>query len=942
MENTEKERVTLPEEAIYKKSREEILADYQVDSERGLEPAEAAKRLAEYGKNRLEEEKKVPLWQKLLDQFKDFMIIILIVAALISGVLGEWVDALLILGIVILNAILGVVQEGRAEKAIEALQKMSAPSARILRGGQQSMIPAEEIVPGDIVILEAGDIVPADLRLLKSSNLKAEESSLTGESVPVEKDAEFSTTEDIGLGDRVNLLFSGTSVTYGTGTGVVTGTGANTEVGKIADRLRGIKSEETPLQVSLNQLGKMLGIVCIIVCVIVFVVGLIQGGEALKLFLTSISLAVAAIPEGLPAVVTIVLALGMNRMASENAIVKRLLAVETLGSIDTICSDKTGTLTQNEMTVTRVYTGDELHIVEGTGYEPKGAVVYANGEENADRKTLDRLYQAAVLCNEAELVQEEEGWSILGDPTEGALLTLAAKEGVTREQLKEQYRYEGDLPFDSTRKRMSVFYSGFEEGYVSLTKGAPDLMLALCDSELRRGETVELTAERRQEILAVNSQMARGALRVLAYAYKVHPDGKFENPEEKMTFIGLTGMIDPARPEARDAIQVCIGAGIRCVMITGDYAETALAIAKDLHIAAEGSKVVSGTELDNMSDEELKAICDEVSVYARVSPEHKVRIVSALRERGHSASMTGDGVNDAPALKQADIGVAMGITGTEVAKGSADMILTDDNFATIVSAVREGRIIYKNIRKFVGFLLSCNVGEILVIFLTNILLGPNYTPLLPIQLLWLNLVTDSFPALALGQEKGEADIMNEKPRSRDERIINNDMIWSIVVQAVAIFLTVFVAFQVGRFFYPDYVINEAGEYLNAAGQTTEKAEEIALIREFHFTAADHGSPSDGARTFSFLTLITAELFRAFSSRSEKRSVFKLGLFTNRSMNKSIVLAFALMLVILYVPGLNGLFHIVHPSLRDWGLIIPLALFPFVCGELYKVIRHRND
>lgn len=919
---------------LYRLPVETITERLSADAENGLSQAEAEKRLEQYGHNKLEEEKRVPLWQKFLLQFKDFMILILIIAAVVSGALGEVADALIILGIVVVNAILGVIQEGRAEKAIAALQKMSAPSARVLRDGSQKMLPAEELVPGDVVILDAGDIVPADIRLLRSSNLKAEESSLTGESVPVEKDARFTAEGDLGIGDRSNMIFSGTSLTYGNAMGLVVATGAATEVGHIADRLKGIEREETPLQISLNQLGKILGAICLAVCALVFIVGLLQGGEPLKLFLTAISLAVAAIPEGLPAVVTIVLALGMNRMAEEHAIVKRLLAVETLGSIDTICSDKTGTLTQNEMTVTHIYAGKTRYHVYGRGYAPEGEIM-CEEDDAEDAKTLERLLSIAVLCNDAELTQKEDGlWGILGDPTEGALLTAAAKRDMMREMIINAHNRLGDMPFDSERKMMSVFYDGFEEGALSLTKGAPDLLLAKCKDRMVEGKVVPLTEADREEILAQNSAMAKEALRVLAFAYKHHGDENFDSAEQDMVFVGLTGMIDPSRPEARDAIAVCHKAGIRCVMITGDYAETALAIAKDLKLAKEGDSVLTGQMLDKMSDEELENVCEEVPVYARVSPEHKVKIVSALKKRGHAASMTGDGVNDAPALKQADIGVAMGITGTEVAKGSADMILTDDNFATIVSAVREGRIIYSNIRKFVSFLLSCNVGEILVIFFTNLLLGPTYAPLLPIQLLWLNLVTDSFPALALGQEKGEADIMEQPPRDRKERIINKEMVGAILVQAIAIFIAVFIAFQFGRYFYPDFHTVDHEVIVDAQGNPE-------LIEQFHFFAAEHGAPSTGARTFAFLTLITAELIRAFSCRSERHSVFKLGLFTNKTMNKSIIVAFALMLLVVFVPTLNELFHTIRPNLRDCLIMLGLAFIPFAAGELYKLIVHRN-
>ncbi len=929
----DKQGPNLSKQDLYQRTREDLVSSLQTDIEHGLSSQEAKARLEKFGPNKLAEEKAIPVWQKFINQFKDVLIIILIIAAIISGAMGELADAIIILAIVVVNAILGVVQEGRAEKAIAALQKISAPEARVLRDGKQVMLATEDLVVGDIILLEAGDIVPADTRLLQSSNLKVEEASLTGESVPVEKDAEMIADGELGIGDRHNMLFSSTSVTYGNGRGLVVATGGDTEVGNIAASLQSIEQEATPLQVSLNHLGKVLGIIVVFVCIIVFAVGLLQGGDPIRLFMTAVSLAVAAIPEGLPAVVTIVLALGMNRMAAQNAIVKRLLAVETLGSIDTICSDKTGTLTQNAMTVVELYTGKSRYEVSGSGYAPTGEITCA-GDSSEDPQSLSRLLEIAALCNDAELREAETGWDILGDPTEGALLTLAAKGDKTRENLRSEHEFQGDLPFDSDRKAMSVFYADFPEGHLSLTKGAPDILLGQCTHELVNGEVMELTSSRRQEILAENSRMAKKALRVLAFAYKVSPDGSYDQPEQGMTFVGLTGMIDPPRDEVRDAIGVCHQAGIRVVMITGDYAETALAIAESLHIAKAGDRVVTGQELERLSDQDLEDLVDQVSVFARVSPEHKVRIVRALKNKGHAASMTGDGVNDAPALKLADIGVAMGITGTEVAKSSSDMILTDDNFATIVSAVREGRIIYSNIRKFVSFLLSCNVGEILVVFITNLLLGPAYSPLLPIQLLWLNLVTDSFPALALGQEKGEDDIMQIPPRNREEKIINGPMVRSMLVQAVAIFVAVFVAFQLGRYFYPDYLTADGEVLLDAAGQPQ-------LYETFDFYAHPDAIPSDGARTFAFATLIFAELIRAFSCRSEHQSVFSLGFLSNATMNRAVLLSLALTLIVLYLPFANTLFHTIHPTGTDLLIMFGLSLIPFIIGESYKRFKYKH-
>lgn len=929
--------VKLSSDEMYLGTSTEMLNRFSVDSGTGLNDAAVAERIAAYGANKLEDEKRESLLSKLLNQFKDYMVLILIAAAVVSGALGDWIEAVVIIAIVVVNAILGVYQEGQAEKAIEALQKMSSPQARVLRNGKQALVDSKALVPGDIVILEAGDVVPADLRLLESSNLKAEEASLTGESVPVEKDADFIASGKVGIGDRVNMLFSSTSVTYGRGKAVVVGTAHNTEIGHIATRLQGIKEDPTPLQQNLNQLGKILGTLCLAVCAVVFVVGVMRGGELLDMFMTAVSLAVAAIPEGLQVVVTIVLALGMKRMADKNAIVKRLLAVETLGSVDVICSDKTGTLTQNEMTVKRIYVGKDIFEIGGVGYEPDGQIELNGSPVSQNPPILQRLFEVATLCNDAEISPREDGsFQMLGDPTEGAMLTVAAKGGVTRESLSSSYPKTGDLPFDSERKMMSVFHKGFPEAPVlSLTKGAPDLILGRCVDEMTPQGTIPLTDERRKEILAANTAFATTALRVLAFAYKKHQDTNPAEAESEMTFVGLMGMIDPARPEARDAIALCTRAGIRAVMITGDHKDTAVAIAKDLGLMREGDSVFSGNEIDEMSEEDLRREVDRTAVFARVSPEHKVRIVSALRDNGHIASMTGDGVNDAPALKQADIGVAMGITGTEVSKGAASMILTDDNFATIVAAVKEGRVIFANIRKFVSFLLSCNVGEIFVIFFSTLILGPNYAPLSAIQLLWLNLVTDSFPALALGQEKAEVDIMDRPPRRRSENIINRDMIWTIVVQATAIFVSVFAAFQIGRLLYPDVMASA----ITSSRDVITDAQFLAPA--FTFLPMGGFIPSHGARTFAFVTLICAELLRAYSSRSDRHSVFKLGLFSNKSMVQATLVSFFLLMLVVYVPFLDIIFETIPLRLLDWAIIIPLALLPFIVGEFFKVIYYRG-
>lgn len=943
-----------PEGRHYLGSLEKVIKEFEAEPSTGLSASEVQSRLEEYGPNKLKEEKKIPVWRKFLEQFKDVMVAILLVAAVISGfVLNDWFEAAIIMAIVLVNAVLGVVQEGRAEEAVEALQSMSAPLARVLRDGKQQEVKAEAIVPGDILILEAGDIIPADSRIIEGTNLKAEEAALTGESVPVDKDASFITDESIGIGDRENMLFQSTSVTYGRGKAMVVATGEQTEMGKIAGSLSSMEQELTPLQQNINALGKVLAVFMLAVVAITFVVGILQGGDILDMFMISVSLAVAAIPEGLSAVITIVLALGMNRMASENAIVKRLLAVETLGSVNVICSDKTGTLTQNEMTVTRIYAGDRKFEVSGSGYKPEGVIKYEDGEEVAEDSVLERLLTIGALCNEAELREVSAGiWDILGDPTEGAMLTVAGKAGITREQMAKEMPRLGDLPFDSDRKMMSVFHKNSDGTPLSLTKGAPDIIIDRCNSELTTEGVRPLTAERKEEILAQNSAYAQTALRVLAFAYSVHEDEDFSDAEEDLIYVGLMGMIDPPREEARLAIAECHSAGIRAVMITGDYRETAVAIAKDLKLMQDGQGVLTGNELETMSDEELRKVVGTIAVYARVSPEHKTRIVEALQAEGNIVSMTGDGVNDAPALKRADIGVAMGITGTEVSKSAADMILTDDSFATIVSAVEEGRIIYANIRKFVGFLLSCNVGEILVIFLTMLIMGPQMIPLQPVQLLWLNLITDSFPALALGQEAGEPDIMDRKPRSKRDRILDKEMILSIAVQAVAIFIAVFIAFNLGLNRYgaidldaPSgqsefYVVEDSTNnviheetgtvYLSSENFTTESGEQ----RSF--------GPSAGALTYAFITLIMCELLRAYSSRSEHYSVFRIGLFSNKNMLKATAISLALTLAVIYIPFLQPFFQTISLGLNDWLPILGLALIPFVIGELFKLIYHRGD
>lgn len=894
----------------YQKSTDEVVSTLNTDLESGLNTTEVESNLAKYGANELTEQKGKSFLSKVKDQFSDFLVLILIGAALVSIFVGEVQDAVVILAIVIVNAFLGLYQEGRAQKSLDALKKMASPNAKVVRNGRTEVIPSGNLVPGDLVLLDAGDIIPADLRLVESSNLKIEEASLTGESVPVEKKSNSHFETDISLGDRLNMAYMSTIVTYGRGKGIVVGTGHDTEIGKIATMIQTFEEETTPLQKKLNQLGKFLGITTIIVCLAVFGIGMLQGREILEMFMVSISLAVAAIPEGLPAIVTIVLAIGMNKMVKRNAIVKKLLAVETLGTTTVICSDKTGTLTQNEMTVVKVYTDGKILDITGGGYDPVGEFKHNNEAiDTSSIGDLETLLSISILTNDSNLEKSDDVYKIIGDPTEGALVTLAGKANIKKNEINKTYPRIEEIPFDSERKMMTTFHKNYiPEKIVSFTKGAPDIIIDRCSHISINDKVVPLTAELKSEVLSVNSKFSKNALRVLAFAYKEYDnlpeDISPDNNEMNMIFVGLTGMIDPPRTEAKEAIKLCKQAGIKTVMITGDFKDTAFAIAKELGMAETEDEAMMGDELNKVSDEELREIVKRVKVYARVSPEHKVRIISALKANGDVTAMTGDGVNDALALKRADIGISMGITGTDVAKNTAEMILTDDNFASIVSAVEEGRIIYSNIRKFVFFLLSCNIGEILLVFVSILLKWP--VPLLPIQLLWLNLVTDSFPALALGVEKGDPDIMNEKPRSSDEPILDKPMIFGIMFQSIAIAASSLLAYKWG---------------LDTYGTT-----EAGLIQ---------------ARTIAFTTLILAELLRAYSSRSDKFSLFKIGFFTNKTMVYATLFSFALLIGVLYIPFLQPIFSTYALGLLEWEIVLTYAFIPLVAGELYKTIFRRK-
>lgn len=877
----------------------------QTHLSKGLTAEEVRARLEKYGPNELQERKGPTFWQMVLAQLRDFLVIILIVASVISMVLGEFIDAGVIMAIVILNAVIGVVQESKAEKALAALKKMAAPMAKAIRDGHVLDVPSRELVPGDLVLLETGHYVPADMRLVEAVNLKIEEASLTGESVPVEKDAEVVLSPEATVGDRRNCGFMSTMVTYGRGKGIVTGTGMQTQIGKIAQMIQEVEEEPTPLQKKLEELGKALGIIALSICAVVFALGVYRGEHILEMFMVAVSLAIAAVPEGLPAIVTICLALGMQRMVARHALIRRLPAVETLGCTTVICSDKTGTLTQNEMTVVKIYLDGRLVDVTGRGYAPVGEF-RSNGTVLSPQSdaTVSVMLKGAALCNDAVLErssEREDAWKMVGDPTEGALVVAAAKAGYQKEELEKSIPRVAEVPFDSDRKRMTTIHR--EEGstsYRAYVKGAPDIMLGLCNRVLENGREVVVDESKKQEILQANTAMAAQALRVLAVAYRDMGDVPSkptpETVETGLTLIGLMGMIDPARPEVKEAVRVCKAAGIKAVMITGDHKDTAVAIADELDMLGPKRGVLTGAELDKIDQEEFVKIVEDVNVYARVSPAHKVKIVEALRQREHVAAMTGDGVNDAPALKRSDIGVAMGITGTDVSKETADMVLTDDNFASIVSAVEEGRIIYSNIRKFVFFLLSCNVGEILTVFVAMLIGLP--VPLKPIQLLWLNLLTDGLPALALGMEKAEPGIMKRPPRPKNEPILNRDMRIGIGIQGLAIMGATLGAFYIGLNRHPDDPI--------------------------------------AAQTMAFATLVVSELLRAYTARSEYYSIFALGVFSNKYMVGATALSTLLIILPLTVPFLQPIFDVEMPPADDWIVIAGMALIPSIVAEITKI------
>lgn len=859
----------------FTKSKEEVLRSLDTNAAAGLSSQEVEKRLQSFGRNELEVKKKESLLKKVIGQLEDPMIIVLLIAAFLSYVSSgfeDWIDSVIILLIVVINAIISISQENNANKSLEALQKMSAPLAKVIRNGKLEHIETATLVPGDIIELEAGDLVPADVRILSAANLKADESAMTGESVPVNKKALEALPEDTVLADRKNMLISSTVITNGRATCVVTSTGMKTEVGRIANMLISEDDNTTPLQRKMAEISKLLSIICLGICVLMFIVGLLYSRPILEIFMMAVSLGVAAIPEGLAAIVTIVLALGVQRLVKRHAIVKKLPAVETLGAASVICSDKTGTLTQNKMTVVETF-------VHGSA-------------------TPQQLLVIGALCNDSKLTVNGSEFQVTGDPTETAFVSKAYEEKLDKNELEANMPRVAEIPFDSERKLMSTIHKT-EQGYRVMVKGAPDVLLKRC-----RVDEAEA-----QKIAAKNADMASNALRVLGVAYKditeVPEELTSEDIENHLTFVGLVGMIDPPRQEVKEAVAQCYDAGIRPVMITGDHKLTAVAIAKELNIFRSGDLAMTGSELDMMPQEILEEEVEKYSVYARVSPEHKMRIVKAWQAKGMVVAMTGDGVNDAPALKVADIGCAMGITGTDVAKGAADMILTDDNFATIVHAVEQGRGIFSNIKKSIQYLLSCNIGEIITIFVATAL-NFHQMPLVAIQLLWLNLVTDSLPALALGMEPVEPGVMKQKPRDSRKSIFADGFAASMIFYGVLVGAITLAAYWLG-----EYVLSDP-------------------------TVAD-----GTANTMAFATLVFGELTRAFAVRSETRSIFSIGVFSNSAMNKAFLVSLALQLAVLFIPFLQEIFKVQSLTGIEWVIVILLSLVPLIVSELTKAFRSKD-
>ncbi len=886
----------------FNKSKKDIIEQFEVDTKKGLTTDQVRQRQEQYGLNQLRESKKKTLFMMFLDQFKDFLVIILIIAAAVSIIVGiiegeGLIDGIIIVAIVLINAFLGVNQEQKANNALAALKKMSSPHAKVVRDGKTIEITSQELTVGDLVLLETGDYVAADIRLIESTNLKTDEASLTGESTPVEKDSDVELDEGTSLADRVNSVYMSTLVTYGKGKGIVAAIGMDTEIGKIATMLDSVEEGKTPLQKTIDQFAKFLGIIIIIVSVVVFLLGFIQNNFEfeLELFLTSVALAVAAIPEGLTAVITVVLALGMQRMVKRNAIIKNLSTVETLGQATVICSDKTGTLTQNEMTVRRVYDLDHVYEITGNGYETKGDILL-DKEKVEISKNLEKILQISLLCNDSKI---ENANKIIGDPTEGSLLVLAAKAGYSVEDLDETYPQLNEYTFDSTRKMMSSINQVGDKNLV-LTKGATDQLINICNRISINGEVRKITKKDKENILKQNEEFSIQAYRVLGFAYRETDEPKSMDLEQDLIFVGMVAMIDPPRTEARDAIAKCHKAGIRVMMITGDHITTAKAIASELNILKEGGLALSGEDTRSMTDEEFEEAIMNCDVFARSTPADKIRIVEVLQKNGEVVAMTGDGVNDSPALKQAEIGVAMGITGTEVSKEAANMILTDDNFASIVSAVEEGRTIYSNIRKFTIFLVSCNIGEILLILMAMIFAPffDHLLPLLAIHLLWINLMTDSFPAFALGMEKAEGNTMERAPRDTKEKLLNKETLIKVSIQGFGLMLAGLTAFKIG------------------------------LVIDGRFQAI----------TMAFIAVVFGELLRAFSARSETKFLYQYNPFSNRFLNYSVFVSLGLVLLLVYIPFTAEIFKLEPLTIGELLIAMSLGIVPMLFGELTKIVQ----
>ncbi|MFC4320240.1 calcium-translocating P-type ATPase, SERCA-type [Litchfieldia salsa] len=875
----------------YQMETDKVEETMNTDIQTGLSDKAVRERQKQYGFNELKEAERPSALLVFLEQFKDFMVVVLLAATLISGLLGEYIDAIAIIAIVLINGFLGYFQERKAEKSLHALKELSAPQVNVLRNNQWVKIASKELVIGDLIKFASGDRIGADLRIVETKSLEIEESALTGESLPVSKKVQPIHSENISLGDQENMAFMGTMVTRGSGIGIVVGTGMDTAMGQIADLLQSAETMITPLQRKLEQLGKILIVVALLLTLLVVVVGVIQGHEIYEMFLAGVSLAVAAIPEGLPAIVTVALSLGVQRMIKKKSIVRKLPAVETLGCASVICSDKTGTMTQNKMTVTHLWSGGETWQVGGTGYEPQGG--FYKEEDEVDPKQIKSLHQLLTfgsLCNNAQLLIKDKEYVIDGDPTEGALLVASLKAGLSKEQLASQFKIEHEFPFDSSRKMMSVIVKDNVGNRYVITKGAPDVLLNNSESILWENKQQYLTEKYKSNVKEAIEKLASGALRTIAVAFKPLPENKqigseFE-VEKDLTFIGLQGMIDPPRPEVKLAVKECKDAGIKTVMITGDHVITAKAIATQLGILPRGGKVLDGYALSSMTVEELEDIVDDVYVFARVSPEHKLKIVKAFQKNGHIVAMTGDGVNDAPAIKAADIGIAMGITGTDVAKEASSLVLLDDNFATIKSAIKEGRNIYENIRKFIRYLLASNVGEILVMLFAMLLGLP--LPLVPIQILWVNLVTDGLPAMALGLDQAEDNVMKRNPRSPKEGVFARGLGWKVISRGFLIGIATLIAFMI----------------------------------------VYHRDPNNlgYAQTIAFSTLVLAQLIHVFDCRSE-RSVFHRNPFQNMYLVWAVISSLLLMLVVIYYPPLQPIFHTQFIDPRDWLLIIGLAALP---------------